>query len=75
MAKSTVKPNKVKIMRVIARLNVGGPAIHTILLTDRLNNDSFETKLVSGTVSAEEGERTIHLTFWLSLVLAPEMLY
>ncbi|WP_158281533.1 glycosyltransferase [Sediminitomix flava] len=42
-------------MRVIARLNVGGPAIHTILLTDGMNNDTFETMLVSGREAEQEG--------------------
>jgi glycosyltransferase involved in cell wall biosynthesis len=38
---------------LIARLNVGGPAIHTILLTDKLRERGYETMLVSG----REGER------------------
>ncbi|MHB8620073.1 MAG: glycosyltransferase family 4 protein [Chloroflexota bacterium] len=43
-----------KIVRVIARLNVGGPAIHTILLAAKLRPD-YETVLVSGVESAAEG--------------------
>jgi glycosyltransferase involved in cell wall biosynthesis len=46
---------KIKILRVIARLNIGGPAIHTILLTEGLNESGFETCLVSGKVSSAEG--------------------
>ena len=34
---------RVKILRIIARLNIGGPAIHAILLTSRLNKDKFES--------------------------------
>lgn len=48
--------NKIKVLRVIARLNIGGPAIHTILLTHYLNED-FETRLVVGNVS--EGEESM----------------
>jgi len=51
-----LKSKKIKILRVIARLNVGGPAIHTVLLTAALNNGSFETKLVTGSVSEQEGD-------------------
>lgn len=47
---------KIKIVRVIARLNVGGPAIHVILLTHGLNPDKFESVLVSGVEAPEEGD-------------------
>ncbi|MGC8899996.1 MAG: glycosyltransferase [bacterium] len=43
----------IKVLRVIARLNIGGPAIHTILLTHFLNT-SIETRLVVGNVSRGE---------------------
>jgi len=43
-----------KVVRVITRLNVGGPAVHTILLTDRLR-PSYTTLLVSGSEAASEG--------------------
>jgi len=42
-------------MRIIARLNVGGPAIHTILLTKELQDDGFRSELVCGYVSQYEG--------------------
>ncbi|MDD5680537.1 MAG: glycosyltransferase family 4 protein [Candidatus Omnitrophica bacterium] len=45
-----------KVLRIIARLNVGGPAIHTILLTQALNNDRFESILATGRVGAGEKE-------------------
>ncbi len=47
---------KIKIVRIIARLNVGGPAIHVILLTHGLNPNKFETVLVSGVEAPEEGD-------------------
>ncbi|MBV9119358.1 MAG: glycosyltransferase family 4 protein [Chloroflexi bacterium] len=43
-----------RVVRVIARLNVGGPAIHTILLTDLLR-PQYETVLVSGVETDREG--------------------
>lgn len=46
---------KLKILRIIARLNVGGPAVHTILLTEALNDDRFESTLIAGQV--EEAEK------------------
>ncbi len=42
-------------MRIIARLNIGGPAIHTILLTAGLNNERFESMLVTGVEGKYEG--------------------
>lgn len=43
-----------KIVRIIARLNVGGPARHVIWLTSELQDDEFESVLVAGTVPAGE---------------------
>ena len=43
-----------KILRIIARLNVGGPARHVVWLTEALNKDGFESKLIAGMVP--EGE-------------------
>jgi len=42
-------------LRIIARLNIGGPAIHTILLTAGLNNQRFESTLVTGVEGRYEG--------------------
>jgi glycosyltransferase involved in cell wall biosynthesis len=43
------------VLRVITRLNVGGPAIQAVLLSARLNPDRFECLLVAGTETAAEG--------------------
>ena len=43
-------------MRVIARLNVGGPSIHAILLSHSLNGKGYEEILVCGKVSESEGD-------------------
>lgn len=43
-----------KILRIIARLNVGGPARHVVWLTDALQGSGYESKLIAGSVP--EGE-------------------
>jgi len=47
---------KIKVLRIIARLNIGGPAIHTILLSEGLDKSRFETILVSGMTEQGEGD-------------------
>ncbi|MBI4639856.1 MAG: glycosyltransferase [Candidatus Tectomicrobia bacterium] len=46
---------KTKVVRIIDRLNIGGPSIHTILLAKTFNNDRYETILVTGRESEYEG--------------------
>jgi glycosyltransferase involved in cell wall biosynthesis len=48
-------PQQLTVLRVITRLNIGGPAIHAILLSRYLQNDRFRSVLVSGKESATEG--------------------
>lgn len=43
-----------KILRIIARLNVGGPARHVTWLTAALNDEEYQSKLVAGTVPPGE---------------------
>jgi len=47
-------PDRVKILRVIARLNVGGPALHVAYLTAGLAEHGFDTILVAGTLARGE---------------------
>ena len=47
--------DKKKIVRIISRLNIGGPAIHTILLSSALNRDGYKDILVCGESSESEG--------------------
>jgi glycosyltransferase involved in cell wall biosynthesis len=44
----------VKVLRVIARLNVGGPALHVAYLTAGLADRGYDTTLVAGTVGRGE---------------------
>ena len=50
-----VSNRKIKILRVIARLNIGGPAIHVVLLSAGLDRRRFESILVSGSENPGEG--------------------
>jgi glycosyltransferase involved in cell wall biosynthesis len=62
---------RVRVLRIIARLNVGGPALHASLLTERLDPDRYDSLLVGGKEGPSEGnylalyqrprERLVHL--------------
>jgi glycosyltransferase involved in cell wall biosynthesis len=45
-----------KILRIIARLNVGGPARHVVWLTQGLKPEGYETLLVAGVVPPGEDD-------------------
>jgi len=45
----------IRILRVIARLNVGGPALHVAHLSAGLRHYGYETTLVAGRIGAGEG--------------------
>jgi glycosyltransferase involved in cell wall biosynthesis len=51
----TTDGEAVCVVRIIARLNIGGPAIQAITLTRLLEARGFGTRLVRGRESAEEG--------------------
>ena len=54
MDDSTKRP--IRIVRVIARLNVGGPAVYTISLTAGLAPAQFQQWLVTGVAASYEGD-------------------
>ncbi|HVH52180.1 MAG TPA: glycosyltransferase family 4 protein [Gaiellaceae bacterium] len=45
---------RIKVLRVIARLNVGGPALHVAYLTEGLADRGYDTTLVAGTLARGE---------------------
>jgi glycosyltransferase involved in cell wall biosynthesis len=47
-------PERTKIVRVIARLNMGGPALHVAYLTAGLRERGYDTTLVAGTLARGE---------------------
>lgn len=44
-----------RVLRMIARLNIGGPAIHATLLTERLDPSRYTSFLLAGTEEPGEG--------------------
>ena len=57
MDDSTRRP--IRIVRVIARLNVGGPAVYTISLTAGLDPAQFRQWLVTGVAAPYEGDMLV----------------
>jgi glycosyltransferase involved in cell wall biosynthesis len=47
--------DRIKILRIIGRLNVGGPAIHVVNLTAGLNPNRYLSLLVAGSENEAEG--------------------
>ncbi|MDQ3798252.1 MAG: glycosyltransferase [Acidobacteriota bacterium] len=63
-----------KIVRIIARLNVGGPARHVVWLTEALQNAEFESVLMTGTVpEGEEDMSYFAAQHQVEPVFIPEM--
>jgi glycosyltransferase involved in cell wall biosynthesis len=65
---------KIKILRVISRMNIGGPAIHVTLLTEKLQAPDYESILVTGSLGAEEGDMMYYAhEHGVSPVIIPHM--
>ena len=47
---------RIRVLRIIDRLNVGGPALQATVLTRGLDPDRFEHRLVAGSVGPDEGD-------------------
>jgi len=54
--RSSSSDGRIKILRIISRLNIGGPAIHVCMLTNGLNPEKFESMLITGKISPQEGD-------------------
>lgn len=68
----TARP--LRIVRVIARLNIGGPALHAALLTERLQGPGVESVLVVGQADATEGDLAPSLAArGLRIVIVPAL--
>lgn len=48
--------SKIKVLRIVSRLNIGGPSIHCSILTKGLNKNRFVSQLVAGAISPKEGD-------------------
>ncbi len=63
-----------KIVRIIARLNVGGPARHVVWLTKNLQTEEFQSVLLTGTVpDGEEDMNYFAAQHGVAPVFIPEM--
>ncbi len=51
-----VSDHLVRILRIIARLNIGGPAIQAVALSKAFSEEPYESLLVCGRVGQDEGD-------------------
>jgi glycosyltransferase involved in cell wall biosynthesis len=47
---------KVRVTRIVARLNIGGPAVHIVNLATGLDPERFENQLIAGRPGLHEGD-------------------
>lgn len=50
----------IRVLNIVARLNVGGPAIHVTLITEHLTGPAYESRLVTGSVGAAESDMSYY---------------
>jgi len=76
MSQTSVPPfEPVRVLRVIARLNVGGPALHVSLLNSGMHAERFRSWLVTGTENPGEGSlRSYAEARGIAPIVIPEML-
>jgi glycosyltransferase involved in cell wall biosynthesis len=64
----------IRLLRIIARLNVGGPAIHVTLLTEKLGAPDYESILVCGSIEPGEGDMAYYAeAHGVQPVIIPEL--
>jgi glycosyltransferase involved in cell wall biosynthesis len=63
----------IRVLRLITRLNIGGPAIQAITLSDRLTARGFRTVLVHGRLSAGEGNMAERLPSGVDAIYLPTL--
>jgi glycosyltransferase involved in cell wall biosynthesis len=70
----TTTEHPIRILRIIARLNVGGPAIHVTLLTEKLSAPGYISTLVCGTIEPGEGDMAYFATqHGIEPIIIPEL--
>jgi glycosyltransferase involved in cell wall biosynthesis len=73
-AKVSAVPEPIRILRVIARLNMGGPAIHVSNLAAGLETRGYHTTLVAGSLArGEDSMAFVAERLGVSVVNVPEM--
>jgi len=69
-----VRSQPIRVLRVIARLNMGGPAIHVASLAAGLETRGYHTTLVAGTLArGEDSMAFVAERLGVSIVSVPEM--
>jgi glycosyltransferase involved in cell wall biosynthesis len=64
----------IRVLNIVARLNVGGPAIHVTLITEQLSAPNYESRLVAGKVGAEEGDMSYYAeAHGVTPIIIPEL--
>jgi len=48
--------NKIKVLRIVTRLNVGGVSLNCTILAKKLDNDKYDKLLVHGSLGDSEGD-------------------
>ena len=65
---------KIKVVRIITRMNTGGPAIHVSLLSGGLDKNVFSSTLITGRVSKGERDMTyLAKEFGVEPLIIPEL--
>jgi glycosyltransferase involved in cell wall biosynthesis len=52
----TLPKRPIRVMNILARMNIGGPTIHVALLTQKFGPPMYESLFVSGTIDPDEGD-------------------
>lgn len=66
--------HKIRVMRIIARLNVGGPARHVVLLNAGLDRSQYQNLLVTGIEGVREGSmKDLVTSYQLEMETIPEL--
>jgi len=67
-------PEPVRVLRVIARLNMGGPALHVAYLSAGLRERGYDTTLVAGSLAlGEESMAGVAESLGVPIVTVPEL--
>src|SRR5262245_17402476 len=46
----------IRVLQIITRLNISGPAMHATLLAEKLGQPDFDSTLICGVVESDEGD-------------------
>jgi glycosyltransferase involved in cell wall biosynthesis len=51
-----VSEGPIRILQIITRLNISGPAMHAVLLAEKLGKPGYDSTLICGVVEPDEGD-------------------